>query len=214
MSENIKIENNADIGNQTIINIEHMSGNIAASGPQVIYTLAAHTDPSDDENSTKIALSREYYNLFVVCGESFRTGRFILDRSRTWFFGNNPETNEKFSQLDDEALLEIKRLPCIFADENKKYDGQTHPRQKCHLGVVTDIRIQAHAIIVYYKLFMAFRQQKLNELAPYLGIEGRVGVTELNTTHWAIKRVDLLGELQMAGVDVFGALNVNQDAEG
>ena len=44
MSENIKVENNADIGRQTIINIEHMSGNITAPGQQVIYTLPVRND--------------------------------------------------------------------------------------------------------------------------------------------------------------------------
>ena len=206
MSDNIKVENNADIGSQTIVNIQNMSGNIAAPG-QVVYTISLNGKNSDDVDTKHIALNSEYYSLLVVNFEEFQAGRVIVRQNWIWPHIEEPEINELFFKFDDESISRLKKLPCIFSNENYHYHGKARPEQMAHLGVITDIRAQQDEIIIYYNLLMDIAQQQINDLAPFLGLRGRTGITEMNQTHWTVKRVNLIQELMAAGIDVIEIIN-------
>jgi hypothetical protein len=151
--------------------------------------------------ATKI--STEYYNLFVVGEEPFRENFFLIskDRALTTSEGVAAGISEQFASLTPEAQATIKTFPSIFASENHKY-GSTDEAHLAHFGVVTDIRIQENGIKIYFQRFCTIPQQRLNEIMFNLAIKGSASFNELNRTHWAIKRLNLIEELRAANMSI------------
>ena len=153
------------------------------------------------------SLSNEYYNLFVIGNESYEgnVGHFIVDAKRalTKSEGIAPEITAKFAHLDFEAIEQIKTFPTLFMSENHQY-GRTDDEHEAYFGLVTDVKVQENGIKVHFQKISSVPQQKLNEIASNLAIKGSSSLNELNRTHWAIKRIDLLHELSAAGLKVFG----------
>ena len=146
-------------------------------------------------------LNKEYYNLFVVGDESFRDGHFIVPKERALTVYMSPEAKAQFSSLSIDAISQIMRLPSLFANENHRY-GRTDDSHQAYFGLVTGIKPQDNGIKIYFRSFTAIPQQRLNELAFELAIQGSKSFNELNRTHWAIKRINLIEELKKAGVSV------------
>ena len=148
-------------------------------------------------------ISTEYYNLFVVGEEPFQENFFLIskDRALTTSEGVAADISEQFAPLTPEAQATIKTFPSIFASENHKY-GSTDEAHLAQFGVVTDIRIQENGIKIYFQRFCAIPQQRLNEIMFSLAIKGSSSFNELNRTHWAIKRLNLIEELRAAKISV------------
>jgi len=72
-----------------------------------------------------------------------------------------------------------------------------------YLGLVHDVKIQDNGIKIYARILTSIQQQKLNELARDLAIQGASKCNELNRTHWTIKRVNLIEVLKGAGINTF-----------
>ena len=149
--------------------------------------------------NTKVAINTEYYNLFVVGNESFSNGHFIVPKDRALTEYMSPEAKAQFSNLSIAAISQIMSLPSIFASENHRY-GKTDDSHQAYFGIVTDIKPQDNGIKIYFRSYSAIPQQRLNELAFELAIQGSRSFNELNRTHWAIKRINLIEELNKAGV--------------
>jgi len=149
--------------------------------------------------NTQTTLSEEYYNLFVIGCESFSDGYFIVPKDRALTEGMSPEAKARFSSLSMGAMLQIMSLPSIFASENRSY-GRTDDSHHAYLGIVIDIRPQDNGIKIHYRSFSAIPQQRLNDIAFDLAIQGTNSFNELNRTHWAIKRINLVEELKGAGI--------------
>ena len=149
------------------------------------------------------AISNDYYNLFVVGGESFNEGHFLIekDRALTTAEGIAPEISAEFAALTPEAIAKIKTFPSLFAGENRQY-GRTDTDHLAFFGMVTNIRIQENGIKIYFQKFCSLPQQRLNETMRELAIHGKPSFNELNRTHWAIKKVNLIEELKAAGIRV------------
>jgi len=200
MSGGLKIENNAAVNNQTIINIQNMSGNVGIPDNPT-YVVADNADAAAKTDSTTIALNNELYNLFVVGCETFESGRFTVPNGRV--LNANPEIEERYANFSADALTEIKRMPSLFMSENRKYGGSTEPDHTAYFGIVTDVRKQRKQTIIAFKTIMEIPQQAIIDLAVYLGIDNEgSGLTELNVTRWSIKRADLISELRLAGFKI------------
>ena len=202
MSEKIKVENNAPINNQTIINIQSMSGNIAVQEkPATTYIVTENTDVADKASASVISLNNVLYNLFVVGGETFASGRFAVPNGRV--LNGNPELEEWYASLSSDAIAEIKKMPSLFMSENKRYGGLTEPDHTAYFGIVIDVRKQRKQTTVVFKTLMELPQQAIIDLSVFLGIDNEgPGLTELNVTRWSIKRADLVSELRLAGYKV------------
>lgn len=148
-----------------------------------------------------VTLNREYYNLFVVSCETFGDGHFTVPKDRALTEHMSSETEAQFSSLSDDAISQIKTFPSLFASENHRY-GKTDDDHQAYFGIVTDVKIQDNGIKVYFHAWSTISQQILNEIAFKLALQGASSFNELNRTHWAIKRVNLIEELQSAGVSV------------
>jgi len=149
-----------------------------------------------------LKVNREYYNLFVLCGEEFDKPYIKIRKDRCLCECMTNETKAKFDALTPEMIEEIKTLPSLFLAENRPY-GRADDDQRVIYGFVSDIKIYDNDVKIYFCGYKSdIVQQRLNELLDELGLYGNQHFNELNRTHWAIKRVDLIQELYEAGLPV------------
>jgi len=144
-----------------------------------------------------------HYNLFVVEGESFNENCFLIvkDRALTIDEGVEPDISAKYAPLSEEAKSEIYRFPSIFASNNRHY-GYTDDDHVALYGFVTNIEVQKDGIKIYFWKSCYVPQQRLNEIAPRLAIQGNSSYNELCRTHWSIKRINLVEELRAIGLNI------------
>ena len=191
------IENHANVGNQTVIQIQNMSGSIGI--PYVVIPQQVST--TRNAPNTTFTLNTDYYNLFVIGTETFSDGHFIVPKDRALTESMTPENKAQFSALTDEAIARIRTFPSIFASENHYY-GKTDDDHQAIFGIVKEVRIQDNGIKIHFQSLWPIQQQRLNEIIFQLAIGGTTAFNELNHTHWAIKRVNLIEELRAAGISV------------
>lgn len=152
-------------------------------------------------NTSSVPLNQDYYNLFVIGEEDFQGEHFIVPKERALTESMSDELKDKFSSLSSDAILVIRTFPSLFASENRQY-GRTDDTHIAYFGMVTDVKIQDNGIKVYFHKFSDMPQQKVNEIALKLALGKAALLNELNRTHWAIKRVNLIEELRRAGISV------------
>lgn len=145
----------------------------------------------------------DYYNLIVVGdGDLDGTGHFLVDKTRAITESTSQELKDAYAALTPEAINAVKTFPAIIATENHAY-GKTDDQHQAIYGIITDVKVQDNGIKVYYQILNCIPQQKLNELAPELGIGRASSFNELNRMHWAIKRINMVEVLREAGIRVF-----------
>ena len=149
-----------------------------------------------------LRVNREYYNLFVIGIEEFDKPYFKVPRERVLNQCMTDETKKRFEVLTPEIIEEIKTLPSLFLAENRPY-GRADDDQRVIYGFVSDIKIYDNDVKIYFCGYKSdIVQQRLNEMLEELGLVGNNRFNELNRTHWAIKRVDLIQELYEANLPV------------
>lgn len=151
--------------------------------------------------NTNVALNMDYYNLFVIGEETFCDGHFTVPKDRALTESMSPEVKAQFSALSEDAISQIKTFPSLFASENHSY-GKTDDAHQASFGIVTDVKIQDNGIKIHFRPLWAIPQQKLNEIAFNIALQRASSFNELNRTHWAIKKVNLIEELKAAGISV------------
>jgi hypothetical protein len=151
--------------------------------------------------NSSVSLNREYYNLFVIGEEDFQGEHFIVPKERALTESMSVEAKELFSSLSDDAIAQIITFPSLFASENHQY-GRTDDQHIAYFGLITNVKIQDNGIKIYFYKLAEIPQQKLNEISIKLALERASSLNELNRTHWAIKRIDLIEELWAAGISV------------
>jgi hypothetical protein len=147
-------------------------------------------------------INREYYNIFVIANEEYDRPYFKIERTRALSECMSEETKEKFSGMTKEDKQQIVTMPSLFMAENHQY-GNADDDQKVIYGFVSDYKIYENDVKIYwcgYKLDIP--QIRLNELLEELQLYGDNRFNEMNRTHWAIKRCDLIQELQEAGIEI------------
>ena len=149
-----------------------------------------------------LRVNREYYNLFVIGIEEFDKPYFKVPRERVLNQCMTDETKRRFEVLTPETIEEIKTLPSLFLAENRPY-GRADDDQRVIYGFVSDVKIYDNDVKIYFCGYKSdIVQQRLNEMLDELGLIGDQHFNELNRTHWAIKRVDLIQELYEANLPV------------
>lgn len=151
--------------------------------------------------NTNIALNMDYYNLFVIGDETFCDGHFTVPKDRALTESMSPEVKAQFASLSEDAVSQIKTFPSLFASENHSY-GKTDDAHQACFGIVSDVKIQDNGIKIHFRPLWAIPQQKLNEIAFNIALQRASSFNELNRTHWAIKKVNLIEELKAAGISV------------
>mgnify|MGYP003591089044 FL=1 len=147
-------------------------------------------------------VDREYYNIFVLGGEEFDRTYVKIPRNRSLNECMTKETMDKFAPMTEENRAQIKTMPSLFMAENSQY-GKADESQKVIYGFVPDIKIYDNYVKAYYCGYkLDVPQWRLNELLEELQLVGDDKLNEMNRTHWAIKRCDLIQELLEAGVQI------------
>lgn len=149
----------------------------------------------------QLPLNRNYYNLFVIGGESFNTGHFTVPKNRALTESIAPALKERYASLTSEAIEQLKTFPALFASENHDW-GDTDAEHWAYFGLVLDIKVQENGIKIYFQLLSRIQQQRLNELAEQLAIKKAPYINELYHTHWTVKKLNLIEELHDAGISV------------
>ena len=163
--------------------------------------LPAMTPGPTGSGGTNVNLNMDYYNLFVLGDETYYDGHFTVPKDRALTECMSQEAKDQFSALGKDAVSQIKTFPSIFACENHGY-GKTDDTHQAYFGLVTDVKIQDNGIKIHFRPLSTIPQQRLNEIAFQIAIQGASSFNELNRTHWAIKKVNLIEELKAAGISV------------
>ena len=161
-----------------------------ASAPQLLKQV---------KQPSQIAFDRTHYNIIVTYGEDFtQSNPFLMDPKRSLTEGMEDELIQEFSTLSDEAIERIKTFPTLFANENTAY-GHTDEDQTLGFGYIRQIKVRKTGIKIYPQILYLLPQQRLNEALMDLDLWGDTSLNEFNRTHWSIKKVDLISELQELG---------------
>jgi hypothetical protein len=191
------VENHGNVANQTVINIQNMTGSIASP----CFVMPPQVTTTGITGGTTFTMNTDYYNLFVITDESFSERHFVVPKDRALTESMAEESKALFSALGDEAIAKIKTFPSLFASENHQY-GRTDDDHNAIFGLVLNVRVQDNGIKIHFHPLCAVPQQRLNEIAFKIAIQGASSFNELNRTHWAIKRLNLIEELKAAGISV------------
>ena len=184
--KNLHVDHAENVNHTVNLNVTYMIRSLGQKPVQVTQTL-----------------NRDYYNLFVIGGEEFYNDHFLVPKDRALIQGTlADDLFGRLSALTSDAIKEIKTFPALFASENTNYWGKTDTQQQTIYGLVTDIKLQGNGIKIYFQPFTYIDQQTINNIAFELGIGNRTAITELNRTHWTIKRINLIEALTDAGISV------------
>lgn len=137
-------------------------------------------------------LSTDAYHLFVTYQEEgIENGVLRMEPERALTEYTNPELKARFTSLDATAIKTLKTYPAVFTTESRDY-GHTDEDHMACWGLVTDIQVQDGGIRIAFQKICDFPLQRLNENTQAFGLSSRSRFNELNRTHWALKRVNLL----------------------
>ncbi len=133
------------------------------------------------------------YNLLVSADENSWEGNpFEIDLSRCVREYTDTEIVEKYQNLTESIVREVKRFSCIFAYE---IPCEKDPK----FGLIRTLTKRKSLVRIEYEIIdlaTFLSHQDLTEMAFKLDITG----WELNRTHWAIKNINLAEELYTKGI--------------
>lgn len=133
------------------------------------------------------------YNLFVSANEnSWEGDLFEIEQSRCICEYTDKEIVEKYKDLSEVRIQEIKRFPCLFAYE-------TPCNKSPKFGLIRNVIKRRNLVNIEYDIIELdhfLTHKALAELSFRLDISS----LELNRTHWAIKNVNLAEELFIKGI--------------
>lgn len=197
------------LASPSIIQAGQNNTNIArvenAFAPTIILTPNA---PAASQPNTILPLDTSCYHLFVIAGEDFSTGQLLINPRRALTECVSEEIKKRFQHLQPHTHKQLQKYPALFMSENNK-PGKASSDQQAFLGFITEIRVQDNGIRIGYQTYnIPISQQSLNENADKLGIVVRGRMSELDRTHWTLKRVNLFEAFNDAGINFlpFGCL--------
>ncbi|WP_316237005.1 toll/interleukin-1 receptor domain-containing protein [Bradyrhizobium sp. SZCCHNR1015] len=131
------------------------------------------------------------YNLLVSSNAQAWTGEpWQIEFSRCVREYTENTITARFGALDEAAVSELKRLPCIFA-----YEAFNKLAPK--FGLIRDIAKRQGQVRIEYELQAIDPFLSADDLEQ-LTFELDIGNWEMNRTHWAVKDVNLAKELHAA----------------
>ena len=155
---------------------------------------------------TPQTISTEYYHLFVVGGETFTEDHFIISADRALgTYWTTDDLREKFGRLSADDIEILKTFPALLMPEADGYYAKPADAQQAYLSVIEDIRVQDNGIKIRWRMLWPISMQSLCTIGFELGMKDMTkALSELNRTHWALKRINLIEELKDAGLTMFG----------
>lgn len=134
--------------------------------------------------------NQDKYNLFVTSSrDAWETDSYIMPIDRCLTSYTTAEIKAEYGLLDDVAVGKLKMYPCIFAYED------SDSKQDAYVGYLTDVVVRKTGVKFYYKKINVLSYDDFHKMTFELDINMSGGITELMHTHWTIKNVKLLSEL-------------------
>lgn len=127
------------------------------------------------------------FNLLIHYGEdSWESSPVEFDRGRVAVEYTVDSISERYKDLREEAIAELKCFPALFVVEKEESTSR--------IGYITDIRLHQDSVLVHFEF-----DPELPELArgtiEAIRDDIDLGKLELTRTHWAIKDDDLFSIL-------------------
>ncbi len=133
---------------------------------------------------------QDRYSLFIASEEdAWERDSYIMMRSRCLTSYTSQEIKTEFGLLDEMAISKIKSYPCIFAYEDPN-------NRAVYLGYITDMVVRNKGIKFSFEKIDKLSNEDFHRSTFELDIHMPKGITELMHTHWTIKEVNLLRELE------------------
>lgn len=184
--------------------------NVSSNTVNLILPVYGGYGTAQPEAMHRQTINLDFYNLFVVNGESYGSPYFTVDTNRalTVVHGTAQHIHDRLAVFDDSAIIELKSYPAVFASENYRYN---HPEksaeeQYAFFGFVTDIKpLQNGKIKVFFQKMpmCSIPHSLLNQTLTELDIQGNNKINELDKTHWAVKNVNFIEEMKIKGINLF-----------
>lgn len=159
-------------------------------------------DEDDDNTPDQVDLNLSCYNLFVIADEMFKGKYFVVPKDHAIAVDKcTPDDLWELAYLTEECINIVKTFPAIFASTNHQF-ARTDDRHRAFFGIVRDVHVKEDGIWIYFFKYRKFAQQILNEQKEVFGIGGTDFKNELDETHWAIKKVDVVEALNNNGCTI------------
>ena len=166
---------------------------------------------SDEENLCSVGteIDYNYYNLFVTDDSNFRPNSkksygtiFIPIRKMLRIEYTDINISKQFIPLVPKSRIAVKKFPSVFAAENKLIDGynEIDPEQSVYIGYIKDIDIKSDTLKISFDAPLVLQQTSLVNLSDKLCLVKKMRFSELEDSHWAIKKVNLKRVLQNANI--------------
>lgn len=151
-------------------------------------------------------INTDFFNLFVMGAETFEQDHFLVPADRALsYYWTSEDLRKKYGQLSNEAIEEIKTFPALFMAEAEHYYAKADDEQQVYFGFVDSVRVQDNGIKIRCQLLWPIPMQQISEIGFNIGLKDMTkAITEMNHTHWAIKRINLIEELKDAQITLFG----------
>lgn len=144
----------------------------------------------------------DYYNVCVTNEVDFYSQDlnkdFLVDKTRAITGFTEEDLRRRYSTLTPDAIRDLCTFPTIFANENHEY-GYTDDDQMLALGFIKSVRKEQSGIRIIPDIHYYLPQQVINENFERLCMGGHEHLNELNNSHWAVKQLDLIAELEDIG---------------
>ena len=134
---------------------------------------------------------KKYYNLLVTGDEEAWEGTTYKAELNRFLEFTDMKVKSKFSNLeDDDVIKEIGELPCLFLNEIGRGDFG-------YVGKMSHLKVRSKYIGFRFEKIKKIPIENIKNIGFELDIDvSKRGITELHRTHWAIKKVNLIEELE------------------
>lgn len=193
MSDEIQVQNSAGLqvqGNPTFQQQGNWNTQIGYIGQQINYIVGGGLPQVFKPSNPNY----EYYNLFVIDQEQM-DGILVIPRKQSLNDFTHEAVRKIYALPGLAAAEEIKRLPSLFVLRNQ-YGNHTSEGQNAGYGYVVDIQQKGDTVVVLASIMGVIKQERLNLLEEELQLMSAPENNELDSVHWAIKRVNLAQLIQ------------------
>lgn len=145
------------------------------------------------------------FNLFVSFDpESWESSEHEISRDRVITEYTAREIIERYKNLNEKNIDELKKLPCLFVVENEEIPSR--------IGYINKIRVREKSCVVEFNLDNAF-PPLAKGLLKKIGSDIGISDWELSRTHWAVKDEPLLNILLRKNLITQAQINSSSFAE-
>ena len=177
------------------VGIKHLLAGNKIEHLHIDTSLSDAPPPILEPDAQKIKFNRNYYNLIIWGSEEFINylEPFKISADRLLKYTSD-EIKKQLSDMEDKQTQDmILSFPCLFANENNRRGGGSN--QTVGFGYLQRIKVRTTGVMVFPHVLCRLSQQKINEAMFELDIE----MPEFTHSHWSIKKIDLIAELQDIG---------------